>query len=83
VKWRLKTITLNVLRRQLKKLLHPLLLWLLLMYVHRQIRHLLSPGSKHHQPFIIIIIVCVIFLLLTSIRHVKLRHINEKVSLKF
>jgi len=44
------------------------------MYAHRQIRQILSLSSKQHNPVIIIISVCIIFLLLTYVRQGKLRH---------
>ena len=54
--------------------------WLVRMYVHRQIRHFLSPSSRHHHPVIITIIIgSIIFLFITSLRHVKLRHSNIQV----
>jgi len=53
------------------------------MYVHRQVRHLLSPSSRHHHPVIItIIILGIIFLFITSLRQVKLRHTNIQDDIK-
>jgi len=50
------------------------------MYFHRQIRNLLSPSSKRHTPAYVIltITVCVLFLIITSIKKIKLRHVNQK-----
>jgi len=53
------------------------------MYVHRQIRQLLTPSSRHHHPVIIsIIIIGIIFLFITSLRQVKLRHTNGQDTIR-
>jgi len=52
------------------------------MYAHRQIRQILSLSSKQHNPVIIIISVCIIFLLLTYVRQGKLRQISSEDNKK-